>query len=113
VQEKVRQQQARKQAAQPEQAAEAVPAFETKLELAVGLIRGLALPAGLVLVAVADGAYAKRDFVGPVFALGAHVVSRLRCDAVFYDFPPEPKEGAKKKAGRPRKYGEKHKARDW
>ena len=113
VQEKVREEQARKQAARQDRTAEPAPVFQTKLALAVGLIGQLALPAGICLVAVADGAYAKREFVGPVFAMGRHVLSRLRRDAVFYDFPPLVEQGAGRKAGRPRQYGEKRKALDW
>ena len=46
----------------------------------------------------------------PVCAKGRHVVSRLRSDTVFYDLPPVRKPGTK---GRPRRYGAKHKAREW
>jgi hypothetical protein len=108
-----RKKQTHKQAADEDPAAEPVPAFATKLALAVGLVRPLVLPTGQVLVAVAEGAYAKREFVGPVFARGHHLLSRLRRDALFYDFPPEPGEDGKRKSGRPRKYEDKHKARAW
>jgi hypothetical protein len=84
--------------------------FATKLALAAALVRELQLLPGQVLVVVADGAYAKRTFVRPVTAAGRQVLSRLRCDAVFYDLPPVRKPGTK---GRPRRYGAKHKAREW
>jgi len=85
-------------------------AFVTKLSLAAQLVCELTLPPGQVLVVVADGAYARRAFVQAVWATGRHVVSRLRSDTVFYDLPPVRKKGKK---GRPRKYGAKHKAREW
>jgi hypothetical protein len=113
VQKKVRKQQAERQAARKEPNAEPVPAFQTKLALAAGLIRQLVLPVGLCLVALADAAYANREFVGPVLARGHHVLSRLRRDAVLYDFPPAPDPAGKKKSGRPRKYADKHKALQW
>jgi hypothetical protein len=119
VQEKVRTKQAQQATTKvvrkgqaPPQDEEAVPAFATKLELAVGLIGELVFQAGLCFIAVADGAYAKREFVQPVFDMGYHVLSRLRSDAVFYDFPEAVQEG-QKKPGRPRTYGNKHKAMEW
>jgi SRSO17 transposase len=84
--------------------------FATKLELAARLACELALPPGQVLVVVADGAYARRAFVQALWVEGRHLVSRLRRDTVFYDLPPVRKKGKK---GRPRKYGAKHKAREW
>ena len=98
-----------------EKAGKALSAFATKLELAVGLVLDLPIPPGVVVIAVCDGAYAKKAFVQPVCASGRHVLSRLRSDTVFYDLPPAPKKRAngKKAAGRPRKYGRKHKAREW
>lgn len=84
--------------------------FATKLSLAAQLVLELALPPGRVLVVVADGAYARRAFVQTLWVAGRHLVSRLRSDTVFYDLPPVRKKGKK---GRPRKYGAKHKAREW
>jgi hypothetical protein len=84
--------------------------FATKLSLAAQLVLERALPPGRVLVVVADGAYARRAFVQPLWVAGRHLVSRLRSDTVFYDLPPVRKKGKK---GRPRKYGAKHKAREW
>jgi hypothetical protein len=60
------------------------PEFRTKLELAVELLRWAKLWLGLLgkpLWMVADGAYAKKEFLKPAAALGMTVVSRLRCDA--------------------------------
>ena len=69
------------------------PEFRTKLELAVELLRWakpwldlLRLP----IWVVADGAYAKKEFLKPAAALGMTVVSRLRKDAALRSLP-EPK----------------------
>ena len=82
------------------------PEFRTKLELAVELLRwaepwlgGLGLP----IWVVADGAYAKADFLKPAKALGMTVVSRLRKDAALRTLPGPRPAG---KRGRPRTYGE-------
>jgi DDE superfamily endonuclease len=82
------------------------PAFHTKLELAVELLRwarpwlGLL---GLPIWVVADGAYAKADFLKPAMSLGMTVVSRLRKDAALRTLPGPRPAG---KRGRPRTYGE-------
>ena len=79
--------------------------FRTKLELAVELLRwakpwlGLL---GLPIWVVADGAYAKKDFLKPAMALGMTVVSRLRKDAALRTLPGPRPMG---KRGRPRTYG--------
>jgi hypothetical protein len=81
------------------------PAFRTKLELALGLVRWAKAWLGFLgkpLWVVADGAYAKAAFLKPLIALGAVVVSRLRKDAALRTVPA-PRAG---KPGRPRKYGE-------
>jgi hypothetical protein len=70
------------------------PPFRTKLELAVELLRWakpwLALLRKPIWV-VADGAYAKKDFLKPAQALGMTVVSRLRKDAALWTVPgPKP-----------------------
>ena len=65
--------------------------FQTKLELAVALVRWLVVWLGRssrALWLVADGAYAKRPFLKPVLSLGAVVFSRLRCDAKLRTLPP-------------------------
>jgi hypothetical protein len=81
------------------------PPFRTKLELAVELLRWakpwldlLGLPIGVV----ADGAYAKKQLLGPAKALGMTVVSRLRKDAALRSLPGPRPAG---KRGRPRTYG--------
>jgi hypothetical protein len=83
------------------------PAFRTKLELAVELLRW-AKPLlgswGQALWVVADGAYAKKEFLKPAIALGMTVVSRLRCDAALRSLPLEIPEGRRGR-GRPRIYG--------
>lgn len=84
--------------------------FRTKLQLAAERLLALSVPAGTSVLAVADGAYAKRAFVKTVCETGRQVISRLRSDAVFYDLPPARRKGQK---GAPRKYGRKGKARDW
>jgi hypothetical protein len=83
------------------------PAFRTKLELAVELLRW-AKPLlgswGQALWVVADGAYAKKEFLKPAIALGMTAVSRLRCDAALRSLPPVVPEG-RRGPGRPRVYG--------
>src|SRR3954468_20147161 len=78
------------------------PAFQTKLELAVEMLRWakpwlelLKLP----IWVVADGAYAKKEFLKPAKALGMTVVSRLRKDAALRSLPGPKPTG---KRGRPR-----------
>jgi DDE superfamily endonuclease len=83
------------------------PAFRTKLELAVELLRWAKLWLGLLgkpLWVAADGAYAKRDFLKPAQALGMTVVSRLRCDAALWSLPPVVPPD-QRGPGRPRVYG--------
>jgi hypothetical protein len=83
------------------------PEFRTKLELAVELLRWAKLWLGLLgkpLWVVADGAYAKKDFLKPATALGMTVVSRLRCDAALWSLPPVVPPG-QRGPGRPRVYG--------
>ena len=66
------------------------PAFRTKLELAVELLRWAKLWLGLLgkpLWVVADGAYAKAPFLKPLRALGVTVVSRLRKDSALWTVP--------------------------
>ena len=83
------------------------PEFRTKLGLAVELLRWAGLWLGLLkkpLWVVADGAYAKREFLKPAKALGFTVVSRLRRDAALWSLPvvvPPEQRGP----GRPRAYG--------
>jgi hypothetical protein len=87
--------------------------FATKLQLATSMLGELTMPsdfADVAVIAIADGAYAKRNFVKPVLASGKHVISRLRSDTVFYDFPEERPSGRR---GRPRRYGMRHKALEW
>jgi hypothetical protein len=83
------------------------PEFRTKLELAVELLRWAKLWLGLLgkpLWVVADGAYAKKEFLKPAAALGMTFVSRLRCDASLWSLPPvvPPDQRC---PGRPRDYG--------
>lgn len=81
------------------------PAFRTKLELAVELVRWarlwLGVPGRPVWV-VADGAYATAPFLKPMRSLAVTVVSRLRKDA---NLRTEPAARSSKR-GRPRIYGE-------
>jgi hypothetical protein len=83
------------------------PPFQTKLELAVDLMRWAALWLGFLgksLWVVADGAYAKAPFLKPMRALGVTVVSRLRTDAALWSVPgPRPRH----RRGPKRIYGEK------
>ena len=84
--------------------------FQTKLQLAAQRLLALPILEGRSVIAVADGAYAKRAFVLMAWENGRQVISRLRSDAVFYDLPPARRKGEK---GAPRKYGTKWKGRDW
>jgi hypothetical protein len=84
--------------------------FVTKLTLAAQLASELFMPAGSVMVIVADGAYARAEFVHALRAEERHLVSRLRSDTGFYDLPPVRKKGQK---GAPRKYGAHQKAQEW
>src|SRR4051794_27827802 len=82
------------------------PAFRTKLELAVELLRWAKSWLGHLrkpLWVVADGAYAKAAFLKPMAALGVTVVSRLRKDAALWTVPGPRRPGQR---GRPRVYGE-------
>jgi hypothetical protein len=83
------------------------PAFRTKLELAVELLRWAKTWLGLLgqpLWVVADGAYANREFLRPAKSLGMTVVSRLRRDAALRSLPPVAPAG-RRGPGRPRIYG--------
>src|SRR3954471_15085639 len=70
------------------------PEFRTKLELAVELLRWPEKWLGLLkkpIWVVADGAYAKKEFLKPAMSLGMTVVSRLRRDAALWSVPgPKP-----------------------
>jgi SRSO17 transposase len=71
------------------------PAFATKLEMAVALVRwahGWLAMGGKAVWVVADGAYAKAPVLKPLRTLGITMVSRLRKDAALCSMPePEPK----------------------
>jgi hypothetical protein len=82
------------------------PAFRTKLELAVELLRWAQGWLGLwdkPLWIVADGAYAKAKFLKESIGLGITVVSRLRKDAALRTVPGPRPAGRR---GRRRIYGE-------
>jgi DDE superfamily endonuclease len=86
--------------------AEDRPEFRTKLVMAVELLTWAVKWLGwlkLPIWAVADGAYAKRNFLKPAIALGITVVSRLRKDAALHAMPGPRPAG---KRGRARIYGE-------
>jgi hypothetical protein len=66
------------------------PAFRTKLELAVGLVRWAVSWLGHLgkpVWVAADGAYAKAPFLKPMRALAVTVVSRLRKDSALWTVP--------------------------
>jgi hypothetical protein len=71
------------------------PEFRTKLEMAVEMLRWAKPWLGLLkkpIWVVADGAYAKKEFLKPAKALGMTVVSRLRKDAALWTVPgPKPR----------------------
>src|SRR4051812_46151191 len=82
------------------------PAFRTKLELAVELMRWARCWLGFLgkpLWVVADGAYAKAPFLKPMRTLGVTVVSRLRRDSALWTVPAPRRAGQR---GRRRIYGE-------
>ena len=82
------------------------PPFRTKLELAVDLLMWAKKWLGLLrepIWVVADGAYAKANFLKPAAAMGMTVVSRLRRDAALRTVPGPRPAGRR---GRPRIYGE-------
>jgi hypothetical protein len=80
--------------------------FRTKLEMAAELLEWAAGwfigRLGKKIIAVVDGAYAKRVFLSRASAAGVTVISRLRKDAALYSLPEETK---RRRRGRPRKYG--------
>jgi hypothetical protein len=81
------------------------PAFRTKLELAVELMRWAKIWLGMLgrpLWVVTDGAYASAVFLKPMKTLAVTVVSRLRKDANLRSVPAV-RSGTR---GRPRIYGE-------
>jgi hypothetical protein len=83
--------------------------FQTKLELAVGLMTWLVAwlgHKGKPIWLLMDGAYAKRVVLQAAKKLGVIVVSRLRHDAALWTLPDEKRP--KGKRGRKPKYG-KHK----
>ena len=82
------------------------PEFQTKLEMAVELLRWAHFwlkYLGKPLWVVVDGAYAKAPFLKPAMSLGMTVVSRLRKDAALWTVPGPRVAGRR---GRPRIYGE-------
>lgn len=82
------------------------PAFRTRLEMAVDLVRWAKTWLGSLgkpVWVVADGAYAKADVLKPLRDLGVTVVSRLRKDAALWDVPTPRRLGQR---GRPRTYGD-------
>src|SRR5262245_28620050 len=81
------------------------PAFRTKLELGVDLMRWRKCWLGMLgkpMGVVTDGAYATAPFLKPMRALAVTVVGRLRKDAHLRTVPP----ARSAKPGRPRIYGE-------
>jgi hypothetical protein len=74
----------------------------TLLDKLVGLLFDLGLEQAFYLVA--DAYYASRKVALPLLDRGHHLVSRLRCTATAYE-PAQP--SAKRRRGRPRRYGKK------
>ena len=82
--------------------------FQTKLELAVHLLRWVAqyaFAAGKSLWIVTDGFYAKRPVMKFVRTAGVVFISRLRKDAALCTLPPPLKKGQRRGRGQPPKYG--------
>lgn len=88
---------------------EAGIAFQTKLQIAAGMVGWLGdqLPEAELkrCWVVVDGGYAKRDFLKPAIKAKLTVVARLRKDAALFDLPPVLKPGQKRGRGRPPIYG--------
>lgn len=83
------------------------PEFQTKLEMAVALLRWAkprleSLAESIWLVT--DGAYASTEVLATARSLGMTVVSRLRCDAALHTVPPQVPAGRRRR-GRPRIHG--------
>jgi hypothetical protein len=79
--------------------------FKSKTEQAVELAKwaySCCKDLGKQLWIVTDGGYTRASFLKPVIKMGVVVITRLRKDAVLYG---ELKQPAKRKKGRPRKYG--------
>jgi hypothetical protein len=79
--------------------------FKSKTEQAVELSKwayNCCKNLGKRLWIVTDGGYTRASFLKPVVKTGAVIITRLRKDAVLY---AELKQPAKRKRGRPRKYG--------
>jgi len=74
----------------------------TLLDKMVLLIQALHLDFPFYLVA--DAYYASRKIIKPLVKSGAHLVARVRLNAVAYEIAPTP---AKRKRGRPKSYGKK------
>lgn len=86
-------------------AKDCVPAdFRKKIRLALDLLAAVRWPAQVCLYVLADGAYATRDFLCGVRALGHHVLTRLKCNADLR-WPALAKRPGQR--GRPRLWGEK------
>jgi hypothetical protein len=77
--------------------------FKTKIQLACQAILDLALPAAIRLFLIVDAFYCNKTLVHFVTALGHHVITRAKANAIF--FWPLSNKQRKKKRGRPRKYG--------
>lgn len=83
--------------------------FATKLALAARLVEWIApllKRAEKTVWIVVDGGYTKRPFLKRAMKTGVTVIGRLRRDAHLRDLPPGRKK-AKRRRGRPRKYGKK------
>jgi hypothetical protein len=79
--------------------------FQTKLELAVTLVREAVETLhsfGKRVRIITDGGYTKKEFVREVMKFGVILVGRLRKDAALWDLPPD---SPVRRRGRPRIYG--------
>jgi hypothetical protein len=86
--------------------------FKSKTEQAVELSKWAyngCKNLGKRLWIVTDGGFTRASFLKPVVKIGAVIITRLRKDAVLY---AELKQPAKRKRGRPRKYGKRIKLGD-
>jgi hypothetical protein len=84
--------------------------FQTKIELAVWLLRRLRLPGRLIVVV--DNLYAKAQLANEIISgeVRGVLISRLRSNAAMYELPAKRRKGRR---GRPAKRGKQFTPRQW
>jgi len=79
-------------------------AFFSRIDLAISMLKKVRAFLNCGFTVVTDALYVKRHFVRTCKDLGITMISRIRKDAALYK-PLKLKKKAKRKRGRPRKYG--------